>query len=66
MRDTWEYEVTRIQAVNDGSLETTLNEWGENGWELVSLTPYEPYANASVFAAVFKRNTCRYRGGKMV
>jgi hypothetical protein len=39
----WEYRVQIIGSVwsgiKDSELETLLNEWGEEGWEVVSVHP---------------------------
>ena len=35
----WEY---RVVALRDGHYTSTLNEYGQEGWELVSVVPNEP------------------------
>lgn len=38
----WEYRVQTIGNIfgtNDESIQNTLNEWGEDGWEAVSVYP---------------------------
>ena len=45
----WEYRVQTIGSMwgsKDESIQATLNEWGEDGWEAVSV--YTPYGSGKV------------------
>ena len=45
----WEYRVRTIGSIfgtRDEQIEATLNEWGEEGWEAVSV--YTPYGSGKV------------------
>ncbi len=45
----WEYRVDTIGSVfgtRDEDIEETLNEWGEEGWEAISV--YTPYGSGKV------------------
>ncbi len=45
----WEYRVQTIGhswGTKDEQIETTLNEWGEEGWEVVSV--YTPHGSGKV------------------
>jgi len=41
----WEYRVqtmgSTFSSPKDADLEAGLNEWGEEGWEVISITPFE-------------------------
>jgi hypothetical protein len=54
-RTKWFYSTDQIY---EAKLEDTLNDWGERGWELVSLTlippPKELDRGPHLFLAVFK------------
>ncbi len=45
----WEYRVQTIGSIfgtRDGHIEATLDEWGQEGWEAVSV--YTPYGSGKV------------------
>ena len=45
----WEYRVLTIGAfwgTKDEEIQSTLNEWGEDGWEAMSV--YTPYGSGKV------------------
>jgi hypothetical protein len=50
----WEYRVQAVgsfwSGVKDLELETLLNEWGEQGWEVVAVRPLEASSKAQVIA----------------
>jgi hypothetical protein len=51
----WEYRVQTVGGVfstKDAAVETTLSEWGEEGWELVSAFPPQ---NSSKVTLIAKR-----------
>jgi hypothetical protein len=51
----WEYRVLTIGGsfgTKDGQIETTLNEWGEEGWEAINV--YTP-SNSGKVTIVAKR-----------
>jgi len=35
----WEYKILKLQVGDSESLERTLDDWGEAGWELVAAYP---------------------------
>lgn len=35
----WEYKILKLEAGDAESLERTLDDWGEAGWELVAAYP---------------------------
>ena len=50
----WEYRVQTfgsfLSGVKAHELETTLNEWGEDGWEVVATHPIEGMSKINVIA----------------
>lgn len=52
----WEYRVETIgsawKGTSDAELEATLNQWGEQGWEVISV---RPPTNSNKFTVVAKR-----------
>lgn len=50
----WEYRVLAVgsywSGVKDVELEATLNEWGEQGWEVVGFHPVEGSMKARIVA----------------
>jgi hypothetical protein len=50
----WEYRVQTfgsfLSGVKADELETTLNEWGEDGWEVVATHPIEGMSKINVIA----------------
>ena len=55
----WEYKTNNPQKQNHMSAEE-LNEWGEEGWELVGFVHASPYSNerdeiGDGYSYVFKR-----------
>lgn len=50
----WEYRVETFGAflhgVKDEELETILNEWGEEGWEVISARGIENTSKVSILA----------------
>jgi hypothetical protein len=61
----WEYRVQTIGSVfgtKDEEIEATLNEWGEEGWEVFNV--YTPYGSGKVTIAAKRpltRETIRRR-----
>lgn len=62
----WEYRITQEEIVGPsyaytGSLGDTLNEWGEQGWELVAMIaeegpPTASYKQVMTYTCTFKRS----------
>ncbi|MEN8172651.1 MAG: hypothetical protein ABFS03_07190 [Chloroflexota bacterium] len=52
----WEYRVETIgsalRGIKDGEIEAALNDWGEQGWEVISA---RPPTNSSKITIVAKR-----------
>lgn len=50
----WEYRVQSVgsfwSGVKDQDLETMLNNWGEEGWEVVAVRPLEASSKVQVIA----------------
>ncbi len=62
----WEYRVATFgsfwQGVKDAELEATLNEWGEEGWEVVGFRTIESSNRTQVIARrPLTRTTRRWR-----
>lgn len=62
----WEYRVVTFgsfwRGVNDAELEAALNEWGEEGWEVVGFRTVENSNRAQVIARrPLTRTTRRWR-----
>ncbi len=58
----WEYRVLTIGSVfgtKDEMIEATLNEWGTEGWEAISV--YTPYGSGKVTIAAKRPLTDRVR-----
>ena len=49
--DVWEYLVVRIKTAKLNEAEQILNDWGEEGWELVSVSWHTVWS-----IAYFKRS----------
>jgi hypothetical protein len=51
----WEYKVVKLNSDDPKSLERSLDDWGEAGWELVAAYPNAPIdGHAPKLVAVFK------------
>ena len=64
--EKWEYRAETFGGFWTGikmeQLEQTLNEWGEQGWEVVSATRFENYNNIHIIAKrPLTRETTRRR-----
>jgi len=63
----WEYRVMTFGSTfarpKDRDLETILNEWGEEGWEISGVLPHENSGKVSLVAKrPLDRTTRRRRG----
>jgi len=51
----WEYKIVKVDSSDARSLERSLDDWGEAGWELVTAYPDTPIGgHAPKLVAVFK------------
>jgi hypothetical protein len=61
----WEYRVQTIGSVfgtKDENIEATLNEWGDDGWEVTHVYTPEGSGKVTIVAKrVVTRETRRYR-----
>ena len=58
----WQYHIEKISTEDEPAhriaeelLFTTLNDSGQDGWELVSCLPAAPNVNPHLYYAIFKR-----------
>ena len=51
----WEYKIVKVDSSDPKSLERSLDDWGEAGWELVAAYPDTQFdSHAPKLVAVFK------------
>jgi hypothetical protein len=54
----WEYHVWYLDtSLEAQSIRDDLERWGQEGWELVAVTPHESSVSGAVLVAMFKRPT---------
>ena len=56
-KEFWEYDILylSLESKDQDKVRSTLNKWGEAGWELVSVTPLERNGISSSGYVWFKR-----------